>query len=252
MGCYCRKLKKALGIMLFLFLCNMHVGFTAPVTDGEESADMSLCKMADTVRMLKEFGSKQTLQGLIDGKIIITDKLINELLLAKSIGNGQQGSNEELKVFFKNDNRIEFHSRSKARGYFTAYGTIQEIRHDKSGSLIKIKLQKKELKNKGLRSWLISNFSLGFVTALAGSPIDLGDNIKTRVKGNTVYVDFKECLAKSALGQVELIGVKFTDCIIISGAKTYDGYLELDTNLNMPEEHRKTVVYVIKAILAMF
>lgn len=226
-----------LGVMLLLII-NFAVqpGFGAIVSESDHNAKTFFGTSMKDLAILYDLCGRQTLQGLMDGKIIVTDNAVNKMLEMQLADQGQTLNTEEMWVHFREGNKVDIRAKTSKWGTFEGTGTIREIRHDKETSRIKIQFKDTDWRGKGVRSWVMSKFSLGFLASFMGGSINVADDVKVYAHHNTVNVDFRESLAHSQIGKAEMLGVRFVDCVKISDGQSHEGYIELNTELDVEEK----------------
>lgn len=202
-------------------------------------------KVADftpVIKVIKDTWNKQTLEGLREGKVAVSDELLNESL-ARSIENNENIS--DLQVTSIGDKKIKIKANTAHLGRVEMTCRIDRFEHNKDNSTVQFTVVKKKLPDKGFLSFFVSQFSLSMMENFVGK-MDLGEEIPMQIKGNTVTLDLKNVLAGSDFGKSELYGYKLIDTIEIQEAVPRDGYIEFKTSLNMPESVENAIKNILK------
>lgn len=206
------------------------------------SISQNIANYTPTINVVREIWDTQTLEQLIDGKVNITDDVINQSLAAgiednpkiksitvKSVGNGKL----QLAIDAKKIGRVNLLCR------------IDQFEHNADVSQLKFKVLEKELLDNGTLSWIFSRVSLSFAEKFVGK-VDLGDNVKTKIRGNTVTVDFHDAVKATDFGKTEILGYSLCDAVLVKQAVPQDGYIEFQTDLNVPASVKGMLSNILK------
>lgn len=203
-----------------------------PEASGGESVQETADKETD--------GQGQTAAEQGDTKAKESSKTAEQVLAAAK----KQPPIKELKITSKKNGRLEIYADTEKLGRVEFSGTIEEFVHNTQDSHVTYKVKERALKDHGLASWFFSRISLSMAQNLFGK-VDFGDMLPTKISGNTITVDCKNALEQSDLAQAEIKGYRVLDMIEIKNAVPLDGYIEFETQLNIPEEIQIMVLDIL-------
>lgn len=106
-------------------------------------------KVADftpVIKVIKDTWNKQTLEGLREGKVAVSDELLNESL-ARSIENNENIS--DLQVTSIGDKKIKIKANTAHLGRVEMTCRIDRFEHNKDNSTVQFTVVKKKLPDKG-------------------------------------------------------------------------------------------------------
>ncbi|MDU2065904.1 MAG: hypothetical protein E6713_13850 [Sporomusaceae bacterium] len=213
------------------------------VAQPTKAWDMST-KFSDIAKMmgkLREVWDHQTLDGLETGKIVVADEWSNEIL-RKAIADSPKI--KEFQMTSLGDNKMKLHLVSEESGTVELVCKIHQLEHDKDHSILKIEVLSKSMPDRPILSFMASFMSMAMVAKLAGvSAVNPDMNITFR--GNDITVDFHQAILHSPLADIEVMGYRLLDYLVISGVKNQAGAMELQTNLTVPHQ----VIEVLKNVL---
>lgn len=194
------------------------------------------------IDVVRQTWDMQTLEQLKDGKVAVSDEMINESI-AKTID--ENSAIKGLKVTSVGDGKIKLTADTKKFGPVELLCRIDQFEHSKDTSVLKFKVLEKNLPDNGTMSWIFSRISLSMAEKLVGK-VDLGENVKTKISGNTVTVDFQEALKASSFGQIQLFGYSLSDAVVVEQAVPKEGYIEFKTALNLPDTVKNMLDNILK------
>ena len=194
------------------------------------------------IDVVRQTWDMQTLEQLKDGKVAISDEMINESI-AKTID--ENSAIKGLKVTSVGDGKMKLTAETKKFGPVELLCRIDQFEHSKDTSVLKFKVLEKNLPDNGTMSWIFSRISLSMAEKLVGK-VDLGENVKTKISGNTVTVDFQEALKASSFGQIQLFGYSLSDAVVVEQAVPKEGYVEFKTALNLPDTVKNMLDNILK------
>ena len=171
---------------------------------------------------------EQTLKDILNGKVVISEKVINDYLAKHSLDNDVQ----ELCVYAKADNVVEIHLLSKKWGIIRLVCLILEVKHDTLQSTLTFQLLRKEFVGKRFMSWLFSLLRISWFTKLFGR-IEFGEGITVVFNSDCMKIDFKERLNIMKLAKIQVQGTSLLNVIRVTGAKATEGQVILDVSLAM-------------------
>ncbi|MBP2631183.1 MAG: hypothetical protein H6Q70_1811 [Firmicutes bacterium] len=194
------------------------------------------------IDVVRQTWDMQTLEQLKDGKVAVSDEMINESI-AKNID--ENSAIKGLKVTSVGDGKMKLTADTKKFGPVELLCRIDQFEHSKDTSVLKFKVLEKNLPDNGTMSWIFSRISLSMAEKMVGK-VDLGENVKTKISGNTVTVDFQEALKASSFGQIQLFGYSLSDAVVIEQAVPKEGYIEFKTSLNLPDTVKNMLDNILK------
>ena len=185
--------------------------------------------------VLRDTWDRETLAQIAEGHLFVRDDVLNEAL-AKNIGT--EGAIRSIVLRSHADGHLDLLcTTNKKYKKVELSGMIEEFVHDGEKSYAVYRVREKNIPNHGFVSWVFSRVSLSMVERMMGR-FDVSDTVPVNIRGNKIYVDFREVLAASKLGQTEFQGHKLMDMIEIEGAVVQEGGILFDTNLNVPDDVR--------------
>lgn len=211
----------------------------AAIVESIQSVDIStlmaaINNYAPAIQVIRDTWSRETLSELIDGNVAVPDKIINKAL-ADKLQDNPEGNIKSVELKSRGDGKLEIKADTKSIGRIEVTGTIEKFTHNQDESVMCFKVKERALKDHGLLSWFVSRISLSMAEHLMGK-INISDELPTKVKGNTITVDFHDMLQDSKLAQTELNGHRLLDMIEIEDAVPKDGYIAFKTKLNIPDD----------------
>lgn len=210
----------------------------APSGSGFASFSGSIADFSPVIEVVRHTWNTQTLTDLRDGRIAVPDDVINTSLAKYA---DENSSIHDIRVTSLGDDKLRLVAKTKKFGAVDFLCRIDQFEHNRDISLLKFTVLEKDLPDQQVLSWIFSRVSLSMVEKMVGR-IDLGDQVKTKVVGDTVAIDFHEALANSEFGKANLLGYGLSDAILIESASPKDGYIEFKTSLNLPDAV-KTMLY---------
>ena len=203
-----------------------------------QNVGATVTQYASYAGIIKKTWDKQSLENIIQGKFDVPDEAINAVL-EQEVSDSDQV--KALKVTSRSDGRLDIHADTKTYGGVDISGTIDSCVHDGDTSYITYTVKDKDLENHGsLTGWMFSHISLSMMEKLVGH-IEVSDDVTTKIKSNTVTVDYSQALKKSEFAQASVAGYNLLDALRIEGAVPHDGYIEIETSLNVPDGVKDTL-----------
>ena len=154
------------------------------------------------------------------GVISITEKRINQFLADTISGD------TAISCECEDNNCLRLIIKSKAHGTINLKLRLIEAKHDYSVSTVKIQLLERRLEGNPLKAMLLAGMpdsALNFLLKLFALP----QTIKVANIGDIYTVDLREWLFRPTLAEKEIMGVRFLDCIRISGVAAEAGRIVL-------------------------
>lgn len=212
----------------------LRIPLPIPVEGFVESAGrllgISRESVLQTVELIRNTWDAQTLEGLLRGKVTITEEVLNSYLAYQLKGTAGADS---LQVFFP-DGHVEIRSATKEWGKVVLTGNLRDLRHNPDESIMIFEVMDKKLPDKKLISWLASWVSLGFLARIFG-PLAFGDGIQVQVEGNRVTAEFRDRLNKAIPHSAQIFGKPMLDAIIIQQAAVRNRAIDLSCGLEVDE-----------------
>ena len=171
--------------------------------------------------------NEQTVKDLLNGKAVISEKVINDYLAQTS-----SAKMPEIRVYAKQNNVVEIHLLSEKWGMIQLAGLIAEVKHDALQSRLTFQLLRKELVGKRFISWLFSLLRISWFTKLFGT-IEFGEGIAVSADGDCIKMDFKERLNKITLAKMQVQGKSLLSTIVVNDVKVKAGQFTLDVCLDI-------------------
>ena len=204
--------------------------------------DSTVSEYSPYIRTIKKIWDKQSLEKLIEGKFAVPDETIN-VAIAEQIKDDPRV--KSLSITSKKNGRLEIHADIKKYGGVELSGTIDKFVHDGDTSYMTYRVKDKDLKNYGgITGWMFSHLSLSMMERFVGR-IELSDKLPTKIKGNSITIDYSAILKNSALAQQTVYGYNLLDALRIDGAVPHEGYIEFQTALNVPDKVKSLLLNVL-------
>ena len=185
------------------------------------------------ISIIRATWSKETLYDLAHGHLAIPDDVLNDAIARSIAGSSKVKS---LSITSKEKkNRLEIHADTEKAGRIELSGEIKEFVHNADQSYFSYRVRERELEDHGLASWIFSRISLSMAQRLFGS-IEFPDDLPTKIRHNTLTIDFRKVLEQSDMGKAELAGHRLIDMVEIEEAMPHDGYIDIRTELHVPDD----------------
>lgn len=194
------------------------------------------------IAIVRQTWSAESLQDILRGHIAVPDEEINRALAEQLEGSDQVKS---LSITSRDNGRLDIQADTAKLGRIELSGTVDAFVHDGDRSYMTYTVKERALKDHGLMSWFFSRISLSMAQKLTGR-IELAEDLPTKIHGNTVTVDFSERLRSSSLAQASYDGFNLLDALVISRATPHDGYVELDTQLRVPDTLKTLLMDILQ------
>ncbi|MBB5335028.1 hypothetical protein [Pectinatus brassicae] len=181
-------------------------------------------------KIIEDTWNAQTMNQLEDGVVAVPQTAIDNYLQSVL---AEYPEFKQVKLNIHADNKIEADIDTAASGKIKVEGTITAFKQNKDMSSMTVHIDKKELLNRPVTSWLFSRMSIGMLMKLFGNP--LSDNqygVAVEAKDNNLIINFKPFIDKSSLKQVEIMGNSLVDAVNIDDITSAEGVLYLHTSIN--------------------
>ena len=192
-----------------------------------------------TLDLITNTWDAQTLDSLLQGKVVITEAILNTYLTYQLKNNQEVDS---LQVLFPNGN-VQVTATTAKLGKVVLNSNLHTLRHSSNESVMILDVLDKQLPDKAILSWLASWVSLGVVARFFG-PLEFGDGITVQVEKNRVTVNFRERLQAALPDSMQIFGKPLRDVVIIDEAKVIKGAVELSCKLDVIPTVRKALEMV--------
>lgn len=216
------------------------VSFTDSFTNWSASAALPL--PSEITPLLKETWDLQTFANLQEGRVAVPDDAVNAYL-AEALK--EQTEVSELSIRSHADQTIAIHAKTASIGRIELICQLEQFEHNASQTQLRLRVKDKKLPDHPVLSWMFARVSLALATKLTG-PIEPGHGVKVTVKGNQVSVDLREALLSSSFGRINVFGWQPVNALEIKSALPCDGYLLLNTSLEIPENISKLVTAFLR------
>ena len=194
------------------------------------------------IDIIKKTWSRESLLDIMNGHIAVPDDVINEAIANRLPADG---SVKSLQVTSKSNGRLDILADTKKAGRIELSGNIDAFVHDGASSYMTYTVKERALKDHGLLSWFFTRISLTMAEKLVGH-LDLGDDLPTTVKGNSVTVDYAQILQESDLGRTSIAGCNLLDALKIKSAEPHEGYVTFQTALDVPDGVRSILLNILQ------
>lgn len=188
--------------------------------------------MKPLLDIIRDTWSRETLREIMDGRVFVSDKLINRAI-AERLGKSSVIPLTELQLTSDED-KLHIAAATKGGDTIEMSGSIKEFVHKGNQTFVVYKIGERKFPGHGIYSWLFANLSLSAVQSLMGD-LGLGEGLPIKVEGNTVRLDFSDLVSASSFGQAKIGEVRLSDAVQILGCRPRKGGLEIRTKLDMPE-----------------
>ena len=192
-----------------------------------------------TLDLITNTWDAQTLNNLLQGKVVITEDVLNTYLTYQLKNNGEVDS---LQVVFPNG-KVQVTAVTTKMGKVVLNSNLLTLRHSSNESVMILDVIDKQLIDKAILSWLVSWVSLGVVARFLG-PIKFGEGITVHVEKNRVTVNFRERLQAALPDSMQIFGKPLRDVVIIDEARVLNGAIELTCKLDVSPTVRKALEMV--------
>ena len=192
-----------------------------------------------TLDLITNTWDAQTLNNLLQGKVVITEDVLNTYLTYQLKNNCEV---DGLQVLFPNG-KVQVTAVTAKMGNVVLNSNLHTLRHNRNESVMILDVFDKQLPDKALLSWLASWVSLGVVARLFG-PLEFGDGITVHMEKNRVTVNFHERLRTTLPDLKQIFGKPLRDVVIIDEARVLNGAIELTCKLDVSPTVRKALEMV--------
>ena len=197
------------------------------------------------LQVVRDTWDKATLQEMAEGKLFVSDDMMNEAIAREMAGQSEDTPVTKLTLASHDNGRLDITADTKKVGPVELSGTIEAFVHDGDTSYMQYRVRSKNILQHGLMSWIFSRVSLSMAQRMVGH-IDLPENLPVTLKHNTVTVDYSKVLADSALGKTEFEGHRLLDMVEIKSATPRDGGILFETRLHVPDEVKDALLRMVK------
>lgn len=204
------------------------------------STEVKIPDVSHVIAVLKETWDLQTFANLQQGKVAISDDVINQSL-AVAIEDSEV---KELSITSQEDHKLKITALTKKTGHMVFLCRVEHFEHTKDHSVIKLRILDKKLPDKPIVSWIFSKVSLAMVTKLVGN-VDPGHGLGVKIVGNEVTIDFHQALYNSSLGTIDVVGYKPLDAVIIKEAIPEKGFVNFATDVDLPDSVKNMISNVL-------
>ncbi|MDF2634561.1 MAG: hypothetical protein K0R78_1435 [Pelosinus sp.] len=205
------------------------------------STELKIPDLSHVIAVLKETWNLQTFKNLEQGKVAISDDIINEYL-ATAIEDSEEV--KELSITSLENHQLKITALTKKAGHMVFLCRVERFEHNKQYSVMKLKVVDKKLPDKPIVSWIFSKVSLAMVTKLVGN-VDPGHGLGLKIKGNEVNIDFHQALYNSNLGTIDVLGYKPLDAVIVREAMPEKGFVNFTTAVDLPDHIKEMIKNVL-------
>lgn len=205
------------------------------------STELKIPDVSHAIAVLRETWDLQTFTNLEQGKVAISDDVINQSL-ASAIEDSEQV--KELYITSLADHKLKVTVLTKKTGHIVFLCRLDQFEHNKDYSVMKLRIIDKKLPDKPLVSWIFSKVSLAMVTKLVGN-VEPGHDLAVKIVGNEVTIDFHQAVYDSRLGTIDVLGYKPLDAIIIREAAPQKGFVDFTTSVDLPDNLKNMIQNVL-------
>lgn len=195
------------------------------------ASEVNVADAAEVIKVVRETWDLQTFGDLEQGRVAVPDEVINKSLAAML---EEDGPVSEMTVASLPDNKIKITALTKSTGRIVLVCRVEQFEHDKEHSVIKLRALDKKLPDKPIVSWIFARVSLAMAAKITGG-INPGHGLILNLSGNEATVDFHQALYESRFGMLQLFGYRLMDFVSVTRAVPYNGYVEFETGLDLPE-----------------
>lgn len=185
------------------------------------------------IRVVRDTWDHQTLKEILEGKVYLSDAMLNEIL-AKRITGREDSPLSSVRLLCHGNGRMDIAAMTRNGDSLELSGTIEKFVHKGDASCLVYRVRKHSMPGHGISSWLFSQVSLSMAQRLVGR-IEAPENLPTKIDHNTITVDFSKVLEESRFGQAELEGTRLLDMLEIKSAKPKEGGLEVAVDVHVSD-----------------
>ena len=201
------------------------------------ASEVNVSDAAEMIKVVQETWSLQTFNAIEQGRVAVPDDVINQSLTAML---EEGGPVKKMTVTSLADNKINITALTEKTGHVVLICKVEQFKHDKDHSVIKLKALNKKLPDKPVMSWIFARVSLAMAAKITGG-INPGEGLQLTLHGNEATIDFHQALYQSRFGTVQLFGYRLVDFVAVTQAVPHDGYVEFQTSLTLPDQIKTMV-----------
>lgn len=197
------------------------------------------------IRVVRDTWDRETLEELADGKLFVSDEMMNDAIAQSLADAGEAAPVKGLTLQSLANGRLKITADTRKIGPVELTGTIEDFVHDGDKSYMKFRVREKNIPQHGLMSWVFSRISLSMAERMVGH-LEMPENLPVAIKHNTIFVDYSEVLAASRFGQTEVRGHRLLDMIEIKSATPKEGGILFETRLHVPDDVKASLLEIVK------
>ena len=194
------------------------------------------------IDIVRDTWDRETLTALSEGKIFVSDALLNEML-AQRLTKEENSPLKKITVNSSADGTFSVNALLPKNKTLVLQGIVESFVKEPGKAQIVYRIQKHKMSgDNSLTAFVFKNLSLSTAQKLFGDLRSAKKDLPVTVKHNTVTVDFADVLAASRLAGATLPnGKKLLDLVEIEGASVKKGGIEIDTKF-VGGEHLKDML----------
>ena len=202
-----------------------------------------LNSLAPAINVFSNIMDANTLAGLRQGKVFLTDEIINAEI-AKRISEKPEAQLSEVTINSHADGKLSIVAKTKANVSVTLTGTIDNFSYNDGEATVVYRVDEHQMHGTLITSWLFSTLSFGLMQRFFD--IDkMPENIDVAIDGDNITVDLSRLIAASRLGQAEVKGIKPINMLEIKSATPKHGGIEIEARLKIADTAKTS----LKALL---
>ena len=190
----------------------------------------NLAPSTDVLDILKEVFDATTLAEIKQGKVVVTDKTLNDIA-AKQIAKGNDLPIKSFELVSHANQKIEIQTFLPKIGNVSLIGKIEDFHIGKDSAALVYDVENYKITDIKILSWIFSQISLGLLYRFIGDMGEL-EGVNIAIDGDKISVDISKLLAASKLNKKLIGDITALDIFEIENAAPKEGGIELAVKLN--------------------
>ena len=175
--------------------------------------------------MEQNAGSVNVLSIIANGEVCIGQKRLNEYLAVLPLREAK------VDLVCETENLLRVRLDTKAHGIIHLLLNLEKLYHDSTKTFIQFKLLERRMEGNALKAMLFGSMPNAVLNFLMGI-FALPKTIKGSNDGDVFTIDFHEWLMQSPLAEFGVMGMRWLDCIKITGAEVDAGQVKVIGAIN--------------------
>ena len=190
----------------------------------------NLAPSNNVLDILKEVFDATTLAEIKQGKVVVTDKTLNDIA-AKQIAKVNDLPIKSFELVSHADQKLEIKTVLPKIGNVSLIGKIEDFHIGKDSAVLVYDVENYKITDIKILSWIFSQISLGLLYRFIGNMGEL-EGVNIAIDGDKISADISKLLATSKLNKTIIGDITALDVIEIENATPKEGGIELSVKLN--------------------